>query len=104
MPRVDELIDKVGGSCYISTLDLTRGYWQIPVAQEDGVKTTQIPVAQKDRVKTAQIPVAQKDGVKTAQIPVAQKDRVKTAFSTPYGHFQFHVMPFGLQGAPVTFQ
>ena len=65
MPRIDELIDKVGGSCYISTLDLTRGYWQIPVAKED---------------------------------------RVKTAFSTPYGLFQFHVMPFGLQGAPATFQ
>ena len=23
---IDELVDKVGGSCYISTLDLTRGY------------------------------------------------------------------------------
>ena len=35
MSHIHELIDKVGGSCYISTLDLTRGYWQIPVAQED---------------------------------------------------------------------
>ena len=38
MPRIDEIIDKVGGSCCISTLDLTHGYWQIPVAQEDQVK------------------------------------------------------------------
>ena len=65
MPRIDDLINKVGGSCYISTLDLTRGCWQIPVARED---------------------------------------RVKTAFSTPYGLFQFRVMPIGLQRAPATFQ
>ena len=61
MPRIDDLIDQVGGSRFISTLDLTRGYWQVPVAKED---------------------------------------RPKTAFVTPYGLFQFNVMPFGLQGAP----
>ena len=65
MPRVDELIDRVAGAPYISTLDLTKGYWQVPVAQED---------------------------------------REKTAFTTPYGLFQFKRMPFGLQGAPATFQ
>ena len=37
MPRLDELIDKVGRAEYISTLDLTRGYWQIPLAREDRV-------------------------------------------------------------------
>ena len=37
-------------------------------------------------------------------MPVAAEDRVKTAFSSPYGQFQFTVMPFRLQGAPVTFQ
>ena len=65
MPRVDELIDRVGGSSFISTLDLTRGYWQVPVADED---------------------------------------HLKTAFVTPFGLYQFNVMPFGLQGAPATFQ
>ena len=64
-PRVDDLIDRVGGSSFISTLDLTRGYWQVPVADED---------------------------------------RLKTAFVTPFGLYQFNVMPFGLQGAPATFQ
>ena len=65
MPRVDELIDQLGDAKYISTLDLTRGYWQVPVE------------------KAA---------------------RHKTAFSTPFGLYQFNVMPFGLQGAPATFQ
>ena len=65
MPMIDDLIDQLGQAKYISTLDLTRGYWQVPVAQ--AVQT-------------------------------------KTAFTTPFGLFQFRVMPFGLQGAPATFQ
>ncbi len=39
MPRTDELIDKLGDSDYISTLDLARGYWQVPVEEEDRPKT-----------------------------------------------------------------
>ena len=35
MPRIDELIDRLGRAKYITTLDLTRGYWQVPVAEED---------------------------------------------------------------------
>ena len=65
MPRIDELIDRLGGAKYISTLDLTRGYWQVPVAPES---------------------------------------QAKTAFTTPFGLYDFTVMPFGLQGAPATFQ
>ena len=65
MLRIDDLIDRLGKAPYISTLDLTRGYWQVPVAKEA---------------------------------------RPKTAFATPFGLFQFNVMPFGLQGAPATFQ
>ena len=65
MPRVDELIDRLGDAKFITTLDLSRGYWQVPVREAD---------------------------------------QPKTAFTTPYGLFQFRVMPFGLQGAPATFQ
>ena len=59
MPRVDNLIDSAK---YVTTLDLSHGYWQVPVQQP------------------------------------------YTAFATPYGLYQFKVMPFGLHGAPATFQ
>ncbi|KAA0724151.1 Retrovirus-related Pol polyprotein from transposon 297 [Triplophysa tibetana] len=65
MPRVDELLDRLGKARFISTLDLTKGYWQVPLTR---------------------------------------KDREKTAFSTPSGHWQYRVLPFGLHGAPATFQ
>ena len=31
LPRIDDLIDKLGGAKFIRTLDLSRGYWQVPV-------------------------------------------------------------------------
>ncbi len=65
MPRVDELIDRLGRARFISTLDLTKGYWQVPLTEEAKPKTT---------------------------------------FSTPSGHWQYRVLPFGLHGAPATFQ
>ena len=65
MPRVDELIDRCGQSKFITTLDLTKGYWQVPLSE---------------------------------------RARHKTTFATPFGLYQFNVMPFGLQGAPATFQ
>ena len=38
------------------------------------------------------------------QVEVDPADREKTAFSTPFGLYQFRVMPFGLCNAPSTFQ
>lgn len=65
MPRVEELIERLGKANFITTLDLTKGYYQVPVSSED---------------------------------------REKTAFTTPFGKYRFKTMPFGLKGAPTTFQ
>ena len=39
MPRVDELLDAIGGAAFITTLDLAKGYWQVPLTGEDKAKT-----------------------------------------------------------------
>lgn len=39
MPRIDDLLDLLGGSSYFTSLDLASGYWQIPIAQNDRPKT-----------------------------------------------------------------
>jgi len=38
------------------------------------------------------------------QIMVEEADQHKTAFQTHHGHFEYRVMPYGLTGAPATFQ
>ncbi|KAJ1184471.1 hypothetical protein NDU88_001277 [Pleurodeles waltl] len=65
IPRADELVDRLGAAKFLSTFDLTSGYWQIGLTE--GAKE-------------------------------------RSAFSTPDGHYQFRVMPFGLKNAPATFQ
>lgn len=38
------------------------------------------------------------------QIRMAEEDIHKTAFQTHHGYFEYKVMPYGLTGAPATFQ
>ena len=38
------------------------------------------------------------------QLPMAEGDKPKTAFSTPDGHYQFKVLPFGVCNGPSAFQ
>ena len=38
------------------------------------------------------------------QIRVTPEDVPKTAFRTPYGHYQWRVLSFGLTNAPATFR
>ena len=39
LPKINDCLDAVSGSAYFSTLDLTSGYNQVPVAKEDIPKT-----------------------------------------------------------------
>ena len=40
--RIEDILDRVGTAKLITTLDLARGFWQVPVADEDRHKTTSI--------------------------------------------------------------
>ncbi len=39
MPRVEEIFDSVGAARVMSTLDLAKGYWQIPMSTSSKEKT-----------------------------------------------------------------
>lgn len=64
-PRIDDLTERLGTSKFLTTIDLSKGYWQIPLTQ---------------------------------------RSKELTAFKTPRGLFHFKVLPFGLHGAPASFQ
>ena len=38
MPRIEELLDEFGNAKYITTIDLAKGYWQVPLENADQKK------------------------------------------------------------------
>jgi hypothetical protein len=39
LSNIQDILDKLGRARYFSALDCTSGYWQVPLAEEDGAKT-----------------------------------------------------------------
>ncbi len=39
MPRIEDLIDRLAGASCITIVDLTKGYWQVPVEASSIPKT-----------------------------------------------------------------
>ena len=64
LPRIEDLLDRLGKAKYLTKVDMSKGYHQVPLARE--------------------------------AIPL-------TGFVTPFGHFCWRYMPFGLRNAPATF-
>ncbi|KAK3083081.1 hypothetical protein FSP39_013432 [Pinctada imbricata] len=40
LPRIDETLDHLAGACWFSTLDMSSGYWQVEVDENDREKTS----------------------------------------------------------------
>ena len=44
IPQIDDTLNWVGGAKYKSTMDMTSGYWQLPIREEDKEKTAFISI------------------------------------------------------------
>ena len=42
LPRIDNSLRELGGSCYFSAMDLASGYWQVDLTPEDREKAALI--------------------------------------------------------------
>ena len=39
LPRMDQTLDQLGGACFFSVVDMSRGYYQVPLHKRDRHKT-----------------------------------------------------------------
>lgn len=65
LPRVDDLVERVGSAKFITKIDISKAFWQIPLDKDS---------------------------------------QAVSSFITPFGLYEFTVMPFGLSSAGSTFQ
>ena len=80
LPNIDNILDKLGHSKCFTALDLQSGFHQLRIKDyPDGV-------------------------INSRGEEIRGSDIHKTAFCTQYGTFEYVVMPFGLAGAPSTYQ
>ena len=42
LPRIEDCIDKIGRAKYVTTLDLLKGYWQVPLTDRDKELSTSV--------------------------------------------------------------
>ena len=88
LPNIDNILDKLGNSQCFTAFDLASGYHQLRIKDypEDGIDPDGKPI-------------------KNSKGEIMKGSDVhKTAFRTQYGTYEFLVVPFGLQGAPSTYQ
>ncbi|XP_077964207.1 uncharacterized protein LOC144411428 [Gasterosteus aculeatus] len=57
----------------------------------------------KVRLRPYRIPEAKRETIKE-EVPLTETAKEKTAFATPEGLYHYRVLPFGVHGAPATFQ
>ena len=80
LPNIDNILDKLGHSRCFTSLDLQSGFHQIRIKDYPG-------------------------GVLNSRgEEIRGSDIHKTLFCTRYGTFEYVILPFGLAGAPFTYQ
>ncbi|CAM4637279.1 unnamed protein product [Lepidochelys kempii] len=82
MPRPDELLDKLGGARYLTTMDLTKGYWQVPLDADARLKSAFITPLGLYEFLT--LPVGLKGAPATFQRLVDQLLRGMESFAVAY--------------------
>ena len=102
LPRCDDICDAVNGA-FIPRQCPSNLPQRLPSMQE--TKQLGVPAAWQDKARQVAITSAFDIAAGFHGVEVAEEDKYKTAFSTwGYGLLEWNRMPFGLHGAPQTFQ